>query len=195
MFKRRHPRTKGEKFREFLWPSMGIKRLGLYYKHRMGRLPGTPQFIAKGVASGVAISFTPFVGLHIVIGTLTCWLTRGSLLGMIFGSVVGGNIWTLPLIWISTYQLGNYMLGHKHWYHVTRTVAEGTLTTDKFSLQTLIDDPVKYLLPMTLGCLPMVIISWAATYTLTLEVVRKYQAARKARIEKRRHHQAQKEHK
>ena len=193
MFKRRHPRTRGQKFREFLWPSMGIKRLGLYYKHRMGRLPGTPQFIAKGMAAGVSISFTPFVGLHMLVGTLTCWLTRGSFLAMIFGSVVGGNFWTLPLIWISTYELGNFMLGRKHWYHVAKNVAEGTLTPDKFSLQTLIDDPVKFLLPMTLGCLPMVIIAWVVTYNLTLEIVRKYQAARKHRIEKRA--QALKEHK
>ena len=186
MFKRRNPRTRGEKFREFLWPSMGLRRLGLYYKHRMGRLPGTPQFIAKGVAAGVSISFTPFVGLHILMGTLTCWLTRGSLLGMIFGSVVGGNFWTLPLIWVSTYELGNYMLGHKHWYHVATKDMENTLAPDKFSLHTLIDHPVNFLLPMTLGCLPMVVIAWAATYTLTLEIVRKYQAARKHRIEKRR---------
>jgi uncharacterized protein (DUF2062 family) len=193
MFKRRTPRTRGEKFREFMWPSMGIKRLGLYYKHRMGRLPGTPQFIAKGMASGVAISFTPFVGLHMIMGTIACWLTRGSLLSMVLGSLLGGNLWTLPLIWVATFKLGRFMMGHKHWDSVG-PVTQGDLAVDKFSLQMLVDHPGRLLLPMTLGCLPMVFIAWIGTYYLTLEIVQKYQAARKHRIEKRRHHQAQKEH-
>lgn len=172
-----------------MWPSMGMKRLGLYYKHRMGRLPGTPQFIAKGMAAGVSISFTPFVGLHILMGTLTCWLTRGSLISMVLGSLIGGNIWTLPLIWISTYKLGHLMTGHSH---VTKAVQAG-LQPDKFSLQTLIDQPGKFLLPMTLGCLPLLLVAWVATYYITLEVVRKYQTARKHRLERRR--LAHKEHK
>jgi uncharacterized protein len=193
MFKRRTPRSRREKFREFMWPSMGLKRLWLYYKHRMGRLPGTPQFIAKGMASGIAISFTPFVGLHMIMGTLTCWLVRGSLLSMVLGSLIGGNLWTLPLIWIGTYKFGRFMMGHKHWDSVGPTMQDN-FSVEKFSLQTLIDHPGHILLPMTLGCVPMVFISWVVAYYLTLEVVRKYQAARKHRIEKRRLAQEKKEH-
>jgi uncharacterized protein len=183
MFKRRHPRTKSQQVREFMWPSMGMKRVGRYYRHRMGRLPGTPQFIARGMASGMAISFTPFVGLHMAMGLLTCWLVRGSLIAMILGSFIGGNPWTLPLILFGTYKLGHLMLGHAH---MTK-VAQAGLQPDKFSLQLLIDHPGKLLLPMTLGCLPVLFIAWVGSYYLTLGIVTRYQAARKHRIERRRH--------
>lgn len=161
---------------------MGMKRLALYYKHRIGRLAGTPQFIAKGLASGVAISFTPFVGLHMIIGTLTCWAVRGSILAMVLGSLLGGNIWTLPLIWIATYKLGNIMLGHSRVSHFV----EHNLQPDRFSLQLLIHQPGKLLLPMTLGCLPMVFVSWIVSYYIARVVVRQYQEARRHRIQRRR---------
>jgi uncharacterized protein len=183
MFKRRRPRTKGQKFREFMWPSMGMKRLGAYYKHRMGRLPGTPQFIARGMATGMAISFTPFVGLHMIMGVITCWLTRGSLIAMVLGSFIGGNLWTLPLILLATYKLGSFMLGHVH----MTEVAQAGLQPDKFSLQLLIDHPGKLLLPMTLGSLPLLFFAWVGSYYITLGIVRKYQAARRHRIGDRHH--------
>lgn len=170
---------------------MGMKRLGLYYRHRMGRLPGTPEFIARGMASGIAISFTPFVGLHMIMGTVACWLTRGSLIAMVLGSFIGGNLWSLPLIWIGTYKLGNLMLGHAHMSKLAQT----GLVADKFSLQLLVDHPGKLLLPMTLGAAPLVFISWLGSYYLTLEIVRKYQAARRHRIEKRRHAHEKREEK
>ncbi|MEZ0223340.1 MAG: DUF2062 domain-containing protein [Alphaproteobacteria bacterium] len=178
MFKRRHPRTRKQQLLEFMWPSMGIKRLGTYYKHRMGRLPGTPQFIARGIASGIAISFTPFVGLHMIMGVVTCWLVRGSLLSMVLGSFIGGNLWTLPFIWIATFKLGNLMMGQH------KAAAAGGMPGG-FSMQMLMDEPGKLLLPMTLGSAPLVFLSWVGTYYLTLGIVKKYQAARRHRIERR----------
>lgn len=174
-----------------MWPSMGMKRLSRYYKHRMGRLPGTPQFIARGMASGIALSVTPFVGLHMAMGVVTCWLVRGSLIAMVLGSFIGGNLWTLPLILLATYKLGSLMLGHAH---MTEAAQEG-LQPDKFSLQLLIDHPAKLLLPMTLGCLPLLFIAWVGSYYITLGIVSKYQTARKHRIEWRHHKHEKKEHK
>jgi uncharacterized protein (DUF2062 family) len=175
MFQRRVPLTRQQKLRETLWPSMGLKRLGVFYLHRIGRMAGTPEHISRGMAIGVAISFTPFVGFHIIMGTCASWLFEGSILAMVIGSIVGGNLWTLPLIWIATYKLGRLLL-HKR-------VHEHML--EKFSFQTLLDHPVQVLLPMTLGCIPFMIVSYVAAYYVSIEIVRKYKAARLHRIQRR----------
>jgi len=188
MFSRRTPRTRGEKLREAFWPSMGMKRVGLYYKHRMGRLPGTPEFIAKGLALGVSISFTPFIGFHMLLGAVLSWLVGGSLLAMLLGSVLGGNFWTLPLIWIGTYKLGHFIIGEHHrGLHTVNTMTKA-IQGDSFTMQTLLDKPLQLLLPMTVGCLPMVLVSFVVTYWLTLNIVRKYKAARLERIRAHRVH-------
>ncbi|MBI1215122.1 MAG: DUF2062 domain-containing protein [Alphaproteobacteria bacterium] len=185
MFKRRTPRTRGERLREMIWPSMGLRRLTRYYKHRMGRLPGTPQYIAKGMAIGAALSFTPFVGLHMILGTFFCWLLRGSLLAMLLGTLLTGNIWTLPVIWIGTYKLGHLMLGHLH--ASTASAMRAGVVPEKFSMELLIHNPMRLLVPMTLSGVPLALISGAAIYYLTLQIVRRYQKIRRARIAQRHH--------
>ncbi len=182
MFQRRAPRTKGQKFREAMWPSMGVKRVWLYYKHRMGRLPGTPEFIARGIANGIAISFTPFIGFHILIGIAVSWFSRASMLAMVLGSLMGGNFWTLPLIWIGTYKLGNLFLGKTH---RTGAMLGKAIESEHFSFHMLLDKPMQLLLPMTLGSIPLAIISWIVAYYMTREAVKRYKAARLSRIQKR----------
>src|SRR3546814_6570308 len=70
MFKRRIPLPFHRRARSFLWPRGGWRRSGTYVAHRLRRLPGPPYRIAAGFASGAAISFTPFIGLHFVLATL-----------------------------------------------------------------------------------------------------------------------------
>jgi uncharacterized protein len=176
MFSRRHPRTRRQKLRELLWPSMGMKRLMVYYRHRMGRLPGTPEFIARGMALGVAISFTPLVGLHMFIGAGLCVLLRASLLAMVLGTFIGGNLWTLPVIWIASYNLGGVMLGQD---------TAGGLNAHALSFRMLMEHPLDLLLPMAAGCVPMVAAAWIGAYYPTRAVVRRYKEARRARIRHR----------
>lgn len=183
MFKRRRPLTRRDKLREAFWPSMGVRRVLLYYQHRMGRLPGTPEFIAKGMAAGIAISFTPFIGFHLLLGAATCWLIRGSMLAMVLGSLIGGNFWTLPLIWIGTYKLGHFLMEGKQ-SHVPH-VLDKIVATDNFSFETLLHRPQQLLLPMTVGAAPCMVVSAALAYFLTWELVRKYKAARLHKIRAR----------
>jgi uncharacterized protein (DUF2062 family) len=175
-----------------LWPTMGLKRLAKYYKHRMGRLPGTPEYIAKGMAIGAAMSMTPFVGFHIVMGTFFCWLLRGSIVAMLLGTVLTGNIWTLPVIWIGTYKLGHLMLGH---FHATAAGAmRAGLVPEKFSMELLLHNPMRLLVPMTLSGVPLALLAGAATYYLTLQLVRRYKKIRRARIARRHHRQHPEDH-
>ncbi len=174
MFQRRIPRKKQQILREALWPSMGAKRLAVYYKHRIGRLPGTPSMIASGFATGVAISITPFIGLHILLGGLIAWVTRASLIAMVVGTLAG-NPWTFPFIWIVTYKLGHLMLGH-----IKR--AAGVDHAPVFDLAHLIAKPTELLIPLTVGSVPFAIFLWFGSYYLCRHLVTKYRAGRLAKI-------------
>lgn len=177
MFSRRTPRRKQQILREALWPSMGARRLASYYKHRIGRLPGTPSQVASGFATGVAISFTPFIGLHMVLGGVIAWLSRASLIAMAVGTLAG-NPWTSPFIWLATYKLGHAMQGHMK-------KAESIANPPAFSLTDILHSPSELLaklIPMTIGCIPFVVLSWLATYYLCRNLIIQYRSARLARI-------------
>ncbi|MFH1158517.1 MAG: DUF2062 domain-containing protein [Pseudomonadota bacterium] len=172
-------RTRGRRIRELLWPSMGLRRLFRYYRHRMGRLPGTPYFIACGFATGVAVSFTPFVGFHLATAGIIAWILGGSLGAMVLGSVIAGNPWTFPLIWVGTYKLGQILLGH----HVRRAAA--STLSHGISFSDLLEKPMDLLLPMTLGSLPLALLSWGISFYLVRHLVKGYKEERHTRIQKR----------
>jgi uncharacterized protein (DUF2062 family) len=178
ILKRRQPRTKWQKIREILWPSMGWMKLIRYYKHRIGRLPGSPEFIASGFATGVAISFTPFVGFHLLTAGIIVWIFGGSLVAMVLGTVVAGNPWTYPFIWLGTYKLGETMMGG----HETR--AASAALTHQLTFSDLLDKPMELLLPMTLGSLPPALVSWIISFYFVRHVVKRYKQERLSRIHK-----------
>jgi uncharacterized protein (DUF2062 family) len=84
--------------------------MGTYLVRRATRLAGTPHSIAAGAACGVAISFTPLIGLHLLGAFLLCLLVRGNYLAAAAGTLVG-NPWTFPFIWVATDQLGHALMG------------------------------------------------------------------------------------
>lgn len=98
------------KLKSRLWPQEGWKAYGRDLLLRLRRMPGTPRSIAAGVACGVAISFTPFVGFHLLLAALTAWVIRGNILASTLGTAAG-NPWTFPFIWLSVLYTGRRMLG------------------------------------------------------------------------------------
>ena len=81
VFRRRHQIPLGQRLRRWLWPHIGWRRMGTYVVKRVTRLSGTPHSIAAGAACGVAISFTPFMGFHLVGAFLLCLGGPGQLPG------------------------------------------------------------------------------------------------------------------
>jgi hypothetical protein len=173
MFSRRHARTYWQKIKESMWPSMGFYRMTLYYRHRMGRMKETPYAVAAGFASGVAISFTPFLGFHLMLGAMLTWLLRGSFLAMVLGSVVAGNFWTYPFIFVTTYKLGKFIMGQTP--HINRM-------PELFTWEIFLKKPLEYFVPMTLGSLPFCVLSWAVAFYVVRRVVKGYKEARHQRI-------------
>ena len=98
-----------QKLRGWLWPSMGWWRLGKYIIHRLARLDDSSQRLARGFASGVAISFTPLFGGHLVLAAALAWLTRGNIIAALLGTLVGNPV-TFPLMWAVTYPSGLWLL-------------------------------------------------------------------------------------
>ncbi len=116
MFGRRKPLPPHHRVWSFVWPRAGWGRASRYIAHRVRRLPGTPYRIAAGLASGAAISFTPFIGLHFVFGALLALLLRGSVVASAIGTAVG-NPWTFAIIWPATYSLGHWLIGGGGGFH------------------------------------------------------------------------------
>src|SRR4051794_4502526 len=159
----------------WMWPRAGWRRAGGYLLARLKRLPGTPHAIAAGLATGVAVSLTPFLGLHLALAVALAWLTGGNLLAAGFGTLVS-NPWTLPLIWTVTYRLGCLVLGRPpHALH---------LLADLHS-KALLDAVGPLLWPMTVGAAPLAVAAWVATYFLTIRAVAAVREQRRRRLGRR----------
>ncbi|MFQ5466841.1 MAG: DUF2062 domain-containing protein [Kiloniellaceae bacterium] len=190
MFRRKRKISVPGRLREFLWPRSGWERAGKYVFHRIARLPGTPYAIAGGFACGAAISFTPFVGLHIVLGALLAWGIRANIISSAIGTVVG-NPWTFPFIWIWVYKFGHWM-GAGTGGHDTENldfiglfgkILEAVLRLDAgYLFETA--RPVFW--PMLVGSIPTALVVWFAFYVALKPVVATYKERRLARRERRR---------
>jgi len=113
IFGRRQKLTRLQRLGRLMWPRMGWRRLGKYYSFRVKRLPGTPYSIACGFACGAAVSFTPFIGFHFILGALIAWAMRGNILASAIGTAVG-NPWTFAFIWPGIFWLGRTILGYEN---------------------------------------------------------------------------------
>ena len=154
---------------------MGWNRLFYYYKHRVGRMRGTPEMIAAGFASGVAVSFTPLMGFHFIMGILLALILRGSLVASIFGTFIG-NPWTFPIIWTLIYKVGIIITGGD----MTNT---GMIET--FSFREVFDNLENVFSTMLVGSIPFVIVAWFASYYIIKNIVAKYQKRRIKRLQKK----------
>ena len=164
-----------QRTREFVWPRMGWLRAGTYIRHRVARLPGSPYSIAAGLACGVAVSFTPFIGLHFVLGAVIAWLIGGNLIASAIGTAVG-NPWTFPFIWWGTLQLGELILGSSRAANIPENI----------SLHYIFDHPWAVLLPMTVGGLLVAVTIWIVVYFSASYFVERYQRIRAERLRRRR---------
>ncbi len=163
----------------------------------MARLPDTPHGIAAGVAAGAAISFTPFLGLHILLGSLVALITRGNYIGVIIGTLVG-NPWTFPFIFALNYEIGAYFLGtkvpddlsdlpliilevisqlfHQIWGFVmgiSPDAASYMQDSNVFS-----DSYDTLLMPLLLGSTPTTVICWIVCYVSLKRLLERYHRRR-----------------
>lgn len=100
--------------RTYMWPRRSFQRSARYVWLRITRLRATPHAIAAGVAVGVFATFTPLMGLHVLLAAALAWSIRGNVIAAALTTVLGNPI-TFPFIWAGTLALGRFVLNeHPH---------------------------------------------------------------------------------
>lgn len=110
VFKRRDKRTYAQRLADGVYPRGGWGRALYYVLHRLRRLPDPPERIARGIAVGVLVSFTPFFGFHFVIAALLAWMMQGNMLAALLATFFGNPL-TFPLIVGISMEIGSKILG------------------------------------------------------------------------------------
>ncbi len=95
---------------DFIYPRGGWSRAAQYVKHRVRRLPDTPEKISRGVWAGVFTAFTPFYGIHFVIAAVLAKLMRGNILAALMATFFGNPLTYVP-IGVSALWTGHWLLG------------------------------------------------------------------------------------
>jgi len=196
VFKRRDRRPLLRVVAETVWPRGGWGRAAQYVKHRLHRIPDSPHRIARGVACGVFVSFTPLFGLHFFVSAMVAWLVRGNIVAALLATFFGNPL-TFPLIAALSLRLGNWMMGHE------RGTEAGPRLGEKFgdafgevwhNFKAIFTPEVAHweelrvfywdvFLPYVLGGLgPGLLAAWLA-YSLSLSLVTAYQHRRRGRLQ------------
>ncbi|KPP90575.1 MAG: hypothetical protein HLUCCA08_14595 [Rhodobacteraceae bacterium HLUCCA08] len=110
VFKRREKRPLWRIVLEFFWPRGGWGRAARYVRHRLRRLPDTPDKIARGVWAGVFVTFTPFYGLHFLMSALIAWAMRGNVIAALLATFFGNPLTYVPIAIVSL-RTGHFLLG------------------------------------------------------------------------------------
>lgn len=135
---------------------------------QLKRLKGTPYEIAAGFACGVAISFTPFIGFHLILAAITAWIIRANVVSSAIGTLIG-NPWTFPFIWIAVLSTGRFLLGDAvtsdpvNFIGIFESASKALLT---FNFKNFGRDVWPIAFPMLVGCVPYYIISWLLSYKI-----------------------------
>ncbi len=177
-----------KKVRESVWPSMGWKRAFHYYRHRVFRTGDSTYKITAGLASGVAASWSPFMGTHFFQAVFLAWLLRANMLAGFIGTAFG-NPWTFPFMYWASYKLGVAVCGL---FGMADLVALPPAINFAYFLDRpweflkfLFGQPSKLLLPLTLGGYLWGLIFWPLSYAVLYYPVRAARAAYQAQKSRR----------
>lgn len=110
VFKRRDPKPMLRAVAELLWPRGGWGRAFQYVKHRVRRLPDSPERIARGIWAGVFTTFTPFYGLHFLVAGVLAGVMRGNILAALMATFFGNPLTYVP-IGLASLKTGHWLLG------------------------------------------------------------------------------------
>lgn len=142
----------------------------MYLWHRLVRLDASPHTVALGFAVGVFMSFSPFLGFHLVLSGLFAWLLRVNIAASMLGNFLGNPV-TYPLMWAAVYQTGAAMLGESPAAAIDLTL----LRFDAASFWGLF-------MPFLVGSVPVGILAGLVFYFPVKNGVAQYQTARRARF-------------
>jgi len=110
VFRRRDRRPIFRTIGELLWPRGGWARAFHYIKHRIRRLPDSPERISRGIWAGVFTTFTPFYTMHFVVAFLVARIMHGNILAALMATFFGNPLTYVP-IGVVSLKTGHFLLG------------------------------------------------------------------------------------
>jgi len=110
VFRRREKRGWLQLLTELVYPRGGWGRAAQYVRHRLQRLPDTPERISRGIWAGVFVAFSPFFGLHFILAGLLAKVMRGNVLSALMGTFIGNPLTYVP-IGLSSLWTGYWLQG------------------------------------------------------------------------------------
>lgn len=185
LFQRREKQPIQQKVRNFVWPTMGLRRLFDYYRHRSIRIPASDHSIAAGLAIGCFVSWTPLFGTHLIQCLILCWISRTNVIAAFIGTVFG-NLLTTPALMFIAYQAGKIVLSLLGYDHLIEPhAADGASELSEHSLRA-----PRVFLPTLIGGYTVGILTFPLFYYPFLYMVKAARATRRARIQKKVHDHA-----
>ncbi|MDG1739423.1 MAG: DUF2062 domain-containing protein [Paracoccaceae bacterium] len=110
VFKRREKRSYGQLVAHLVYPRGGWSRAVQYIRHRVNRLPDSPERIARGIFAGVLTAFTPFYGLHFILAYLIAKAMRANVFAALTATFFGNPLTYFPIAVLSI-RIGNFLVG------------------------------------------------------------------------------------
>ncbi len=163
-----------------------FSRTKKYISLSIKRIKGTPQALSLGLATGIAISFTPFIGLHALLAIFISWVIGGSMAAALIGTLFG-NPWTFPFIWYFTFEIGQFInygflsYEEEFSFKVIKKEVSTLLAIVKniiifaniFELEENVAK-LKLIPFMVVGSIPVVFITWILSYFSFLIIFKSY---------------------
>ncbi len=128
-------------------------------KYKIVRIKDFPESVAIGLAWGAAVSFTPLLGLHLIICYTGTYLMKGNLIAATVGTIVG-NPWTFPFFFYISYKFGIFFYFEP-------------LDNYEFNINFLLNNFDDLFFPTLLGCLPIAILIWIITFRISKKILEK----------------------
>ena len=163
-----------------------FSRTKKYISLSIKRIKGTPQALSLGLATGIAISFTPLIGLHALLAIFISWVIGGSMAAALIGTLFG-NPWTFPLIWYFTFEIGQFInygfLSYEEEFSFQIIKKEiSTLLVILKNIIVFANIPeleenvgkLKLIPFMVVGSIPLVFITWILSYFSFLIIFKSY---------------------
>ena len=164
-----------------------FSRTKKYISLSIKRIKGTPQALSLGLATGIAVSFTPFIGLHALLAIFISWIIGGSMAAALIGTLFG-NPWSFPFIWYLTFEIGQFM--NYGFLSYEEEFSFKIIKKEILTLLVIIKNIIVFanlpeleqnveklkLIPfMVVGSIPLVFITWILSYFSFLLILKSYQ--------------------
>lgn len=198
VFRRRDRRPMLRATADFLYPRGGWTRAFHYIKHRVRRLPDSPERIARGIWAGVFTTFTPFYTLHFLVAFLIARLMQANIFAALMATFFGNPLTYVPIGFVAL-KTGHFILGTKFEEHHARSFGGKFLdagddlknnfiamfTDETADWQGLSVFYHEIFLPYLVGGILPGIITATVCYYLSVPLIRAYQKRRKKVIKKK----------